>query len=145
MRIGGLATGMEIDQIVNRLMDAERIPLRRMEQDRTMLTWKQEAFRDLNLGLSELDQMMLDMKLSRTYGAKNIRSTQEQSVTATGGSQTAEGTYHIQVNQLATTAMNVGEEGVNLDEVVNHEGPIKFYTFNADGSKQTHEIEVEEG
>src|SRR5690625_2574584 len=113
MRIGGLATGMEIDKIVERMMDAERIPLRRMEQDRTLLTWKQEAFRDINLALSEFDQMMLDMKFNSTYQTKNVQSTQSNAVTATGNSQTSDGNYHIQVEQLATTAMNIGGQGVN--------------------------------
>lgn len=145
MRVGGLATGMDIDQIVNRLMDAERIPLRKLEQDRTLLTWKQEAFRDLNLALSEFERMMLDMKMSRTYETKKIRSTQENAVTATGGSQASEGTYNIQVEQLATTAMNVGGRGVDIEQVVELEGPIIFYTFDETGNKKTHEIEVEEG
>lgn len=145
MRVGGLATGMDIDQIVNRLMDAERIPLRRLEQDRTLLTWKQEAFRDLNLALSELDRMMLDMKMSRTYETKNIQSTQANAVTATGGSQAAEGTYHIKVDQLATTAMNVGTEGVDLEEVVDIDEQIVFYTYKANGDRQEHTIDVEEG
>src|SRR5690625_784392 len=149
MRVGGLATGMDIDQIVNRLMDAERIPLRRLEQDRTLLTWKQEAFRDLNLALSEFDRMMLDMKMSRTYETKKIHSTQENAVTATGGSQAANGTYYIEVEQLATAAMNVSTEGVDIDQSIDmndyEDGKITFSTFNADGTKAEHEITIDEG
>lgn len=70
MRVGGLATGMDIEQMVNRLMDAERIPYRKMMQDRTTLTWKQDAFRDVNKSLLELDNLVLDMKLSKTYHLK---------------------------------------------------------------------------
>src|SRR5690625_794941 len=147
MRVGGLATGMDIEGMVNKLMDAERIPLRRMEQDRTMLTWKQDAFRDINLGLSELDRMIFDMKLSRTYQTKNVQSTQANAVTATGGSQTSDGNYHIQVDQLATTAMNIGEAKVNLDEKIDtdtygHE--IKYYTFDENGKKVDHTISIDE-
>ena len=54
MRVGGLATGMDIEAMVNKLMEAERMPLDRMEQDRTLLTWKRDAFRDVNRSLLEL-------------------------------------------------------------------------------------------
>lgn len=145
MRVGGLATGMDIEQIVNRLMDAERMPLRRMEQDRTMLTWKQDAFRELNRSLLELDNMMLDMKLSHTYQTKNVQSSQESAITATGSSNTQDGVYHIEVKQLATTAINVGTSGVNPDKTVDVDEQIVFYTFDEAGNKQTHEIEIEDG
>lgn len=70
MRIGGLASGMNVDEIIEKLMTAERMPLDRMEQDKTTLTWKRNAFRDINLKLKELDDMILDMKLSKTYNPK---------------------------------------------------------------------------
>ena len=71
MRVGGLATGMDIESIVNKLMEAERMPLVRLTQDRQMLEWKRDAFRDINKALLELDNMILDMKLSKTYFTKN--------------------------------------------------------------------------
>lgn len=150
MRVPGLATGMDIEQMVNKLMEAERMPLRRLEQDRTLLTWKQEAYRELNLALSELDQMMLDMKLSRTYESKSVHSTQENAVTATGSSQTANGTYYIEVEQLATAAMNVGTAGVDVDAKIKDlnssyiDEEIIFYTYDENGDRQDHKIKIEE-
>ncbi|MDY0393232.1 flagellar cap protein FliD N-terminal domain-containing protein [Virgibacillus halophilus] len=70
MRIGGLATGMDIDELVNKLMTAERVPLNKMQQNQTTLTWQRDAFRDVNKTLKELDDMMLDMKLSKAYNTK---------------------------------------------------------------------------
>lgn len=144
MRVGGLATGMDIDQIVNRLMEAERMPLNRMEQDRTMLTWKQDAFRELNRSLLELDNMILDMKLSHTYKTKSVQSSQESAVSATASPQTADGVYHIEVKQLATTAMNIGTKQVKLDDTVDVEGPIVFSTFDESGQKVDHKINVDD-
>src|SRR5690625_3923702 len=144
MRVGGLATGMDIDQIVNRLMEAERMPLNRMEQDRTMLTWKQDAFRELNRSLLELDNMILDMKLSHTYKTKSVQSSKESAVSATASPQTADGVYHIGVKQLATTAMNIGTKQVKLDDTVDVEGPIVFSTFDESGQKVDHKINVDD-
>src|SRR5690625_2607096 len=99
MRVGGLASGMDIDQIVKQLMSAERIPLNKMQQDRTMLEWQRDGFRDINKKLSELDNMMLDMKLSHTYNSKIAASSQEGAVSATATTSAYDGTYDINVTQ----------------------------------------------
>ena len=48
LRIGGLASGMDIDSIVKDLMKAERAKLYRYEQERTLLEWKREDYRSVN-------------------------------------------------------------------------------------------------
>ena len=111
MRVGGLATGMDIEAMVNKLMEAERMPLNRMEQDRTLLTWKRDAFRDINRSLLELSEMMtgtnFNMKLSKMYQSKTVTSSQPGAVTATGSTSASNGTYNIEVKELATNAINV--------------------------------------
>ncbi|WP_440896332.1 flagellar hook-associated protein 2 [Amphibacillus sp. Q70] len=106
MRIGGLATGMDIDSIVRDLMEAERIPLNKLEQDKTKLEWKRDAFRDINAMFLELDQMMNEMKRSRAYNTKMATSS-NSAVTATAASSASNGSYNIAVERLATNAINV--------------------------------------
>lgn len=115
MRIGGLASGMDIDQLVNKLMTAERMPLDKMQQDKTMLEWKRDSFREINTKLSELDNLMLDMKLSKTYNPKTISSSMEGAVTATGTPSTSNGTFEMKVKQLATNAINVSTESLTKE------------------------------
>lgn len=115
MRIGGLASGMDIDQLVNKLMTAERMPLDKMQQDKTMLEWKRDGFREINTKLSELDNLMLDMKLSKTYNPKTISSSMEGAVTATGTPSTSNGTFELKVSQLASNAINVSQNELGID------------------------------
>jgi len=110
MRIGGLATGMDIDELVEKLMSAERIPLNRMQQDKTTLTWKRDAFRDINKSLLELDNMMLQMRKGSTYNSKSVTSSNETAVTGTASSSTSNGSYKFHVTQLATSAINISFE-----------------------------------
>lgn len=146
MRIGGLATGMDIDELVNKLMMAERVPLNKMQQKQTTLTWQRDAFRDVNKSLKELDDMMLDMKLSKTYNTKKISSTNESAVTATGDAGSANGSYTISVKQLATSEMKVGKVAKDID----YEKPLgKAYdftitTYDKDGKVQEHSFHVNE-
>ena len=48
MRIGGLASGMDIDQLVNDLMRAERTQVDKVAQNKELLSWRQEAYQETN-------------------------------------------------------------------------------------------------
>src|SRR5690625_4915225 len=150
MRVGGLATGMDIEAMVDKLMEAERMPLDRMKQEQTKLLWKQDAFREINRALLELDQMMLDMKLSPTYQSKNVSSSNESAVTATANTSASDGAYQIEVTQLATNAINVGnpkedfDPNQTLSELDISDKEIKFYTYDEEGEKVPHTVKVNE-
>ena len=78
MRIGGLASGIDTDNIIKELMAAERLPLDKMEQNKTKYEWQRDAFRDINKKIAEFDKLILDMKMSSTYETKKVSSTQEK-------------------------------------------------------------------
>lgn len=146
MRIGGLATGMDIDQLVEKLMEAERMPLDKMQQDKQKLEWKRDSFRDINRALLELDDLILKMRLSSNYKTKQVSSSQEGAVTAEASSDATDGNYRIQVNKLATSTINVGGQ---LNEDVT-DGPLgekyaghyKFYTYDENGKELEHGFDV---
>src|SRR5690625_826745 len=127
------------------------MPLDRMEQDKTKLTWKRDGFRDINKALLELDNMMLDMKLSKTYNTKTVSSSQENAVTATALTSTSNGTYSIKVEKLATSAINVSKEAIDIDvnQPLKQQNidprEIKFWTYNEDGEEQEYKIDVDDG
>lgn len=145
MRIGGLATGMDIDAIVKKLMTAERIPLDKMSQDKTLLEWKREGFRDINLKLSELDNMMLDMKLSKTYNSKTVTSSQGDAVTATGTSSASNGSYRISVSQLASSAIRVSQAEVEQDISEYVGETISFSTYDENGEEKEKSYTIKSG
>jgi len=155
LRIGGLATGMDIDEIVEKMMTAERMPLDRMEQDRTTLEWKRDGFRDINKTLLELKNMMLDMKLSKTYQSKTVTSSMENAVTATARTGAPEGTYQIKVNELATSEIwqskkDQGFEGINqkiseIDSTFDFSKAVTLATYDEkEKEMKTHEIKIDE-
>ncbi|WP_042222457.1 flagellar hook-associated protein 2 [Oceanobacillus manasiensis] len=165
MRIGGLASGMDIDQLVNKLMTAERMPLDKMQQDKTMLEWKRDGFREINTKLSELDNLMLDMKLSKTYNPKTISSSMAGAVTATGTPSTSNGSFEMKVEQLATNAINVStkslSEEVSGDEnfirvtsateplpdsvIEEFKGVVAFTTYNSEGKPEEKTVDIKDG
>src|SRR5690625_1679775 len=143
MRVGGIASGMDIEALVEKLMEAERMPLDRLKQQQTTLTWKRDAFREINSTLLELDNMMLDMKLSTTYNPKSATSSQEGALTATANSSALNGSYEIRVDKLATNEMRISGE-LNVSELGSYAGDHEFYTYDENGDQVTHTLTINE-
>ncbi|HLR42056.1 MAG TPA: flagellar cap protein FliD N-terminal domain-containing protein, partial [Pseudogracilibacillus sp.] len=97
MRVGGIASGMDVEAMVNKLMEAERIPLQKLQQQQTTLEWKRDAFRDVNSSLLELDNIVRDMKYTKFYNSKSTTSSNSSVATATAGSGASNGSYDINV------------------------------------------------
>ncbi|WP_060668028.1 flagellar hook-associated protein 2 [Oceanobacillus caeni] len=151
MRISGLATGMDTESIINDLMKAEKIPLDKMEQDKTKIEWQRDKFREINTLRQKIDDMAFDMQLSKTYNTKIVNSSQENVVTATGSPKSPEGAYKIEVTQLATSAINVSgkldiKPDANLLDALGKTGPISFRltTFDENGDPIKGEDELYE-
>ena len=47
MRLSGLASGMDTDTMVQNLMRVERLPLDRLYQQRQLLEWRRDDYRDI--------------------------------------------------------------------------------------------------
>ncbi len=144
MRVGGIASGMDIEAMVQKLMEAERMPLDRLRQQQTTLEWQRDAFREINSTLLELDNMMLEMKMSYTYKPKSATSSQENIVGVTSDSNAPNGSYNIEVKNLATNEMRVSDK-VNPEELSSFKGTHTFYTYDEKGERQTHTLTIEEG
>ncbi|WP_101843035.1 flagellar hook-associated protein 2 [Halobacillus sp. Marseille-P3879] len=137
MRVAGNATGMDINQIVDDLMTAEREPLNKMEQDKTSIEWERDAYRDVNKDFLELDNLALDMKLDRTFQSKEASSS-GAAVSAEAGSEAGEGRYDVEVTQLASAAYNISENKLSPseEEKIDPDGAVseQFPDWTNDGS-----------
>jgi flagellar hook-associated protein 2 len=60
MRIGGLASGMDIDQIVKDLMKVERMPLDKLKLKKQLLEWQRDDYRSMNTLLQDLDSYIFN-------------------------------------------------------------------------------------
>ncbi|SHP79206.1 Flagellar cap protein [Mycobacteroides abscessus subsp. abscessus] len=108
MRIGGLASGMDIDTMVSDLMKAERIPLDKLKQKKQILEWQRDDYRSMNTLLLNFRTELTNMKLSSTYRSRATTTSDESKVTATATSAASLASYSItKVDQLATVASKV--------------------------------------
>lgn len=101
-RISGLASGMDIDQIVSDLMKAERLPLNKLKQNKQTLEWKRDDYRSMNTLFLDFRSLLTQMKLTTSYRVRTTTSTNESYVSATASSAAGLSSFSIsKVTQLA--------------------------------------------
>ena len=115
LRISGLASGIDTESIVKELMQAHRIPLDRLNQQKQLLQWQQEDYREINTALRSFRDKVFTMKLQATYLAKTASSSNEAAVSATAGSNAVPGIYTVTVTRLAE-GVSKGSQAALPDE-----------------------------
>jgi len=104
MRIGGLASGMDTDQIISDLMKAKKIPLDKLTQEKVWAEWQRDSYREFNLSLSSLKTSAEDLRFQRTYNAYSSTSSDPTDVTATTTADAVNGSYEVKVVNVASSA-----------------------------------------
>lgn len=115
MRVTGLASGMNVDQIVQKLMKAESVPLDQMKQKQQVLAWKQDDYRAMNALLLDLNNSAFNMGLQSNLSVKTSSSTDSSLLTAAADSTTGSASYTMSNATLATAANNISTSGIATD------------------------------
>lgn len=144
MRIGGLASGMDIDGLVEKLMQAEKAPLNKLYQNKQKYEWQRDAYRDVNKELKAFDDFIQkNMMYKRDFAKKNVVSS-NSAVSATAASAQNGQTLNIdKVSQLAKAGNTQGGAGVipagtdgstKLSTLGIAPGDVKMSVLQTDGS-----------
>lgn len=140
LRIGGLATGIDTDNIIKQLMNAERAPLTRLYQKNQLLEWKKDDYRDITNLLRGFRDDFFDiltaktnMTSASTYKKFTVSSSDSTVVTATANADAVEAPHTIsQITALASAATVSSTSGV----VLNLTGTGAANTDFSDGNNQ---------
>lgn len=101
MRITGIMSGLNTEEIINKLMAIERRPVDLLNRQKTTLEAQKTAWQEINTKLTDLHNKLVDLKLMSTYTGKVAASSNEGVVTATASSTATPAVYSITVAQLA--------------------------------------------
>ena len=113
LRITGMATGLDVDAMVKKMMASEQTKMDKLQQAKQKISWKQEGYQDIIKSIKDFQSAFFDS----TSADKNILSQSgmtpydstvvDSSVAAvTPLSGAKAGKYTIKVNNLATGAGN---------------------------------------
>ncbi|MCK1995987.1 flagellar filament capping protein FliD [Psychrobacillus psychrodurans] len=102
MRIGGIASGMDTETLINDLMKAERMPLTKITQKKQTLQWQLDSYRAVNRKVKEFsDNVFNNMVLSTKFNAKITESSAPNDVSINNKNSTSDFSGTIKIEQLA--------------------------------------------
>lgn len=111
IRITGLATGLDVDATVKKLMTAEQLKIDKAKQSQQKVQWQQDAYKDIIKDVQSLQSSFFDvnsadscMISSTSYSALDVTSTNTAIGTMTAGVGAQVGNYTLQVVQTAAGA-----------------------------------------
>lgn len=125
MRLSGLMSGMDTESIVQQLVEAKRTKVDTAVKAQTKLEWKQDAWKELNTKLKNLQSKYLsNMRFSSAYAKKVTKVSDESAVSVITGESAVDGVQELSVDKLAKTAYLTGGtvskrsgEDVSTDEL----------------------------
>ncbi|KPU44665.1 flagellar capping protein [Oxobacter pfennigii] len=157
IRLTGLATGLDVDSLVQQMMKAENIKMDKLKQQQQLTLWKQEAYRSIMDDINELKSTYFDVLKSDTYALSStgysllkITSDSPNVATATGGAGAQAGTYSLTNIVVATKASYKSDKLINVREADNSFASLKIEAGVNDSitiklNDKTYDIKLEAG
>jgi len=110
---GGLATGLDTNAIIKAIMDAERLPIDRMEKEKEYLSNRLEVFSQFDTKLDALSSSIGEMNDADKLGSYTTRSGSEDffSLSVASSSLASKGTFQLEVVSLAQVEKDVSRGG----------------------------------
>ncbi|ADQ06823.1 flagellar hook-associated 2 domain protein [Caldicellulosiruptor hydrothermalis 108] len=105
-RVGGLASGLDTDSIIQGLMSVEKTKYNKLYQQKQLLEWQRQDYMDIASAISSFKDYVFNLKLSSNFVKYKTSGEAVDSgyVSVTGTANALEGNYQIKVEQLATQA-----------------------------------------
>ncbi|WP_394241759.1 flagellar filament capping protein FliD [Vibrio astriarenae] len=116
----GMNTGMDINSMVSKMVDAERIPKQqRIDNQRADNETSISSYGRLKESLDTMKYLMADFRHEKAFAARAVDTTDDSTVSATATTEAIAGRYSVDVLQLAQShklASAVLAEGEKFDE-----------------------------
>jgi len=144
--VDGIVSGINTSELVAKLVDVARGPIKQMESKQTSLNVRKFAFQDLNTLLSSLQTTVEGMDLESEFGSYTATSSIASGVTATITGAATPGTHDIAVSNLAQSELlkssgfatsTAALSGTSVDLRVGPPGSSVTTTVNIDAALGT--------
>ncbi|WP_298829760.1 flagellar filament capping protein FliD [uncultured Planococcus sp.] len=95
---------MDTESIVKDMMKIQKMPLDKLMQQKTFTEWQQEAFRDTNLAMKNLQTSASNLRLQSSFNSYGATSPAPNSFTVATTANAMSGSYKVQVTSVASGA-----------------------------------------
>ena len=153
MRLGGIATGLDTDSMVKEMMKAHQTKVDRAKQDKVLIEYKQELYRDIMKDMKDIYTKYFDISsnankstnliLNSNYQTIKFTSSDEGVVTAKGLAGAKTGKYDVQVEQLAkASSMTLGQN--DLKSITADANGVKSFDLELGKDKSVNVVITDE-
>lgn len=142
-RIGGLASGLDTDSIIQGLMSVEKTKYNKLYQQKQLLEWQRQDYMDMASAISSFKDYVFNLKLSSNFVKYKTAGEAVDAgyVSVTGTANTLEGNYQIKVEQLATQANAVVNDLTVITKDAQNNVKLQI-DLTVDGSTVTKTVEL---
>lgn len=120
MRITGLASGMNVDDMVEKMMSAKRAPLDKLAQQKQTLEWKRDYYREVNSKLVDLrnNKIWKYRTGAEMNPYKSTVSGDEKAISVKASPNATQVDMKVEVGQLATQRSSTSTDrlGTNVSK-----------------------------
>lgn len=110
IRMTGMASGIDVDAVVKELMSAQKLKKTNLEGKKEKLSWKQDAWKEMNTKLySFYTSSLSKMKTRGNYQARKAIASDASKVSVSATTATA-GSYSLSVEKLASAEYVTGAD-----------------------------------
>lgn len=111
MRLSGLMSGMDTESIIQELVSAKKTKVDDAKKAQTKLGWKQDAWKELNTKLKNLQAKYVNnMRYTTAYSKRTTKVSNSSAVSVITGENAVKGVQSLQINQLAKTGYLTGAQ-----------------------------------
>ena len=111
MRMSGLMSGMDTESIIQELVSAKKTKVDDAKKAQTKLGWKQDAWKELNTKLKNLQAKYVNnMRYTTAYSKRTTKVSNSSAVSVITGENAVKGVQSLQINQLAKTGYLTGAQ-----------------------------------
>lgn len=134
IQFSGLASGLDTESIVGAILQVERIPNQRLEQQNYQLESQNKILDRLTGALSNLASKAKALETSRDFLSYTAQSSNEGIAKMAVSGEASPGNYELKVLELASSQRNYSKSYANLTDAASASGSDQELTISVGGS-----------
>ncbi len=101
LTVSGLSTGIDYESLIQQMIQVERIPVNRLESQKSTYEQKKAAYTDLSSKLDSLESAADALRYARDFEGRTTTVSDTTILTASAATSASTGNYSITVSQIA--------------------------------------------
>lgn len=126
MSISGLLSGLNWEDMINKLMEVESRPIALMQQQQRALTVEKDAYGKIGTGLGTLAGALQDLTELNSWDSKKVTSSDPAVAAATAKATAVPGIYDVKVYELAQAHSVASDEQTSTSTALGLSGMVQI-------------------